>query len=257
MPTTKYVPAKPLPFSVTNTLLSQQTVPYAYAKRVCEGFAQLGARGVSLFFGSGDAGVGASGQCVSNDGKNTSTFLADFPASCPYVTTVGATTGFNPEVAAYDPRNGFSSGGGFSRYFARPSYQDAAVLPYLKSLGDEYKGLYNTSGRAYPDVSAQGQTFATIWNGTIVGLDGTSASTPTVAGVISLVNDALLAAGKKPLGFLNPWLYKTGYKGFTDVTSGSTRGCNVTGFPAVKGWDAVTGWGTPYFPKIKALALGM
>jgi tripeptidyl-peptidase I len=233
----------------------EQTVPYAYAKRVCEGFAQLGARGVSLFFGSGDAGVGTAGDCFTNDGRNASSFLADFPASCPYVTTVGATTGFNPEVAAHDQRNGFSSGGGFSRYFPRPSYQDAAVVPYLKMLGNKYKGLYNQSGRGYPDVSAQGQTYATIWNGTLVPLDGTSASTPTTAAIISLVNDALIAAGKKPLGFLNPWLYKKGYQAFTDVTSGSTLGCNVTGFPAVKGWDAVTGFGTPYFPKIKALAL--
>ena len=228
----------------------EQTVPFSYANRVCNSFAQLGARGVSLFFGSGDEGVGEAGDCFTNDGKNTSTFLSDFPTSCPYITSVGATTNFNPEVAAFDPRNGFVSGGGFSRYFPRPSYQDAAVEPYLKSLGSKFQGLYNASGRAYPDLSAQGQTFATIWNGTLVPLDGTSASTPTVAAIIALVNDALLAANKAPLGFLNPWLYKKGYTALTDVTSGSSSGCNTTGFPAAKGWDAVTGFGTPSFPKI-------
>jgi tripeptidyl-peptidase-1 len=59
------------------------------------------------------------------------------------------------------------------------------------------------------------------------------------------VNDALISAGKPPLGFLNPWLYKGGGKAFTDITSGSALGCGVAGFEARKGWDAVSGWGTP------------
>lgn len=44
-------------------------------------------------------------------------------------------------------------------------------------------------------------------------------------------SDALIAAGKPVLGFMNPWLYKNGYKAFTDITSGSTLGCNRKGFP--------------------------
>jgi len=62
---------------------------------------------------------------------------------------------------------------------------------------------------------------------------------------VSLVNDALLAAGKPVLGFLNPWLYAGGFKAFTDITSGSSTGCGTTGFPAQTGWDAATGFGTP------------
>jgi tripeptidyl-peptidase-1 len=72
-----------------------------------------------------------------------------------------------------------------------------------------------------------------------------SASSPTAASVISLVNDALLAAGKPVLGFMNPWLYSVGNTAFTDITNGSAIGCNTTGFPAKEGWDAVTGFGTP------------
>ena len=225
----------------------EQSVPYSYAKSVCNGFAQLGARGISLFFGSGDFGVGYEGTCYSNDGKNTSTFLPMFPTSCPYITSVGATK-FIPEIVATDASNGFVSGGGFSYYFPRPAYQDPIVPAYIKSLGSEYKGLYNPNGRGYPDIAAQGYHFVTIWNGTLVPLDGTSASTPTAAAVIALVNDALIAAGKPPLGFLNPWLYAGGYKAFTDVTNGSSIGCGTEGFPAVKGWDAVTGFGTPVSP---------
>jgi tripeptidyl-peptidase I len=84
-----------------------------------------------------------------------------------------------------------------------------------------------------------------VHNGSVRTVGGTSASSPTFAAVISLVNDALLAKGKKPLGFLNPWIYGGAYKALTDVTIGSSYGCNTTGFPAQEGWDAVTGFGTP------------
>ena len=223
----------------------EQTVPKSFATKVCNSFAELGARGVTLLFASGDNGVGPTGDCFTNDGKNESTFLPEFPASCPYVTTVGATKNQNPEVAAFDPRNGFVSGGGFSNYFTRPSYQEPLVTDYVGSLGDIYPGLFNKNGRGYPDIAAQGQSFITIWNGSITLLDGTSAATPTAAAVISLVNDALIAAGRAPLGFLNPFLYSEAYKTFTDITSGNSMGCGTAGFPAQPGWDAVTGFGTP------------
>ncbi|KAF2101176.1 subtilisin-like protein [Rhizodiscina lignyota] len=238
----------------------EQTVPESYAKKVCSLLAQLGARGVTSLHSSGDSGVGSNGTCKSNDGKNTTQFLPAFPASCPYVTTVGGVMDFAPEVAAFDPRNGFASGGGFSNYFPVPSYQASTVKSYVASLKGEFDGLYNKGGRAYPDISAQSVAFAVEWNGTVVRLDGTSAACPTAASVISLLNDALIAAGKKPLGFLNPLLYKSLHSGFHDVTSGSAIGCSETGnplgFPAKKGWDAVTGWGSPDFPALKDLLLG-
>lgn len=236
----------------------EQTVPLSYAQSVCEGFAQLGLRGVSLLFSSGDFGVGTNGTCVSNDGKNTTTFLPAFPASCPYITAVGGTRG-SPEKVAYDPKNGYVSGSGFSNYFAQPSYQkDSGVVDsYIKSLNGDFDGLYNKSGRAYPDVSAQSYRYLVILNGAVTSLDGTSASSPTVASIIALVNDALLAAGKSPLGFLNPWLYSgAGEKAFTDVTEGSSIGCDGAGFGASTGWDVASGWGTPQFPKmLEALGL--
>jgi tripeptidyl-peptidase-1 len=83
---------------------------------------------------------------------------------------------FFPEISAYNPNNGFASGSGFSNYFSRPSYQEAAVKKYLSGIGNLYKGLYNHGGRAYPDISAQGFHYRTVWDGRVVGLDGTSAS---------------------------------------------------------------------------------
>lgn len=60
---------------------------------------------------------------------------------------------------------GFYSGAGFSNYFPTPSYQAADVKAYEKALGRTSKGLYNPSGRAYPDISAQGSKQHVILKG--------------------------------------------------------------------------------------------
>ena len=52
-----------------------------------------------------------------------------------------------------------------------------------------------------------------------------------------------------PLGFLNPFIYQN-YDALNDITSGQNVGCGGEGFPAVKGWDAVTGYGTPDYAKL-------
>lgn len=102
-----------------------------------------------------------------------------------------------------------------------------------------------SDGRGYPDISAQGLYFGFVWNQTFSSISGTSASTPLSASIIALVNDALLAAGKPTLGFLNPFLYSKAYKAFTDITSGNTSSCGTAGFPVTKGWDPTTGFGSP------------
>ncbi|GJC97742.1 pro-kumamolisin [Colletotrichum higginsianum] len=237
-------------------VLAQPELPAVIStSRVCNGFAQLGARGVTVVFGSGDWGVGAPGTCHAPNGT-APRFVARFPESCPYGTSVAATRGINPQRVAYNERNGFVSGGGFSEYFPRPSYQDHAVSSYMTRLGGKHDGLYNPHGRAYPDVAAMGYRIMTIWNGTTRVVDGTSASAPIFAAVVALVNDALVAEGKPTLGFLNPWLYAGGgAKAFRDITVGSATGCDTDGFPAVEGWDAASGFGTPWFPDFKQHAL--
>ena len=128
------------------------------------------------------------------------------------------------------------------------------------------------------------------------GVAGTSCASPTAAGVIALLNDARLAAGKSTLGFMNPWLYsrssearscpsrkrareleltetlrtcararrcappphhyhawnKENRAAWNDITTGSSSGgaCE-SGWPAVEGWDAVTGLGTPNYANLK------
>ena len=225
-------------------------------------FAQLGARGVSVLFSSGDSGVGDA--CLSNDGKNTTEFQPAFPAACPFLTSVGGTRYIEPEVAIY------FSGGGFSRLFSRPFYQELAVREYLEQLGTKNAGFFNRNGRGYPDVAAQAYRFSVVDKGLVKRYQGTSCSSPTFAAVVALLNSARLSSKLPPLGFLNPWIYTVGRFGLNDITSGGNTGCTGNssfggppngspvipnaGFPALKGWDAVTGYGTPDFGKLLKLS---
>ncbi|KAH8980796.1 subtilisin-like protein [Lactarius akahatsu] len=218
-------------------------VPREYARALCILFAQLGARGVSVLFPAGDDGVGK--DC--KDGSGNVRFIADFPASCPYLTAVGGTTEYDPEVAAP------LSGGGFSDHFPRPVYQDVAVSAFLSRQGTHYAGLYNPEGRGIPDIAAQALRFPIVLGNADFLVDGTSCSTPTVAGIISLLNDYLITNGRPPLGFLNIRLYDDGIAGLNDITSGSNPGCGTDGFSAVPGWDPVTGVGTPDFEKLQKI----
>ncbi|KZP30449.1 subtilisin-like protein [Athelia psychrophila] len=141
----------------------ERSVPYGYATHVCDGF---GARGVSILFFSGDFGVGAS-TCKTNDGKGKTQFQPAFPASCPNLTAIGATTCLSPEVAAN------FSGGGFSNCFAAPS-QKTVTAEFVKSLGTKYSGLYNKTSRGHPDISAQGEEFLVIIGNQTGFIGGTS-----------------------------------------------------------------------------------
>jgi tripeptidyl-peptidase-1 len=228
----------------------EQSVPREYAIDICNKFRQLGARGVSVLFSSGDTGVAAA--CQTNDGKETKRFLPTFPAACPYVTSVGGTVGVAPERAA-----SFSSGG-FSEIWERPKWQHAAVQGYLKQMRGKWTKplLYNPNGRGFPDVSAQGYHFHVFDKGSDRLISGTSASSPTMAGIIALINGARVSKGQPPLGWLNPFIYSHDAKdGWTDITNGGSTGCTGenkyshlptpfvanASWPALAGWDAVTG----------------
>ncbi|KAH9161763.1 subtilisin-like protein [Lactarius sanguifluus] len=221
----------------------EKDYPRDEAIYTCRMFGLLGLRGVSVLFASGDFGVG-SGDCKAKDGNVR--FGPMFPATCPFVTSVGGTSGGGlfPEVAAG------LSGGGFSNLFLRPNYQQQAVSSYLQNLQDQHQGMYNPTGRGVPDIAAQALEFPIILDSNVDLVSGTSASTPVVAGIISLLNDYLISQGRPPLGFLNPWLYGVGLSGLNDITSGSNPGCNTDGFPAIIGWDPVTGLGTPNFERL-------
>ncbi|KAH9175812.1 subtilisin-like protein [Lactarius sanguifluus] len=228
--------------------MPEYTVPPDYATHVCNLFAQLGVRGVSVLFSTGNDGVGR-GNCLVRDSSGNSRvqFLPAFPSTCPWVTSVGGTTGYNPEVAAS------LSGGGFSVYFPRPSYQHNAVPTFLLNLGGQYNGLFNPEGRGVPDIALQAMYFPIVFKNELWGVSGTSCSTPTAAGIISLLNDYRISSGRPPLGFLNVLLYGICLGGLNDITSGSNPGCNTDGFSAVPGWDPVTGLGSVDFERLVAI----
>ncbi|KAK4234647.1 tripeptidyl-peptidase [Achaetomium macrosporum] len=225
------------------------SVPRAYAVRVCDMFAALAARGVSVLVATGDGGAAGTGQtrCFSREVQQKR-FVPTFPASCPYVTAVGATDNVAPPVAGAE-----FSAGGFSDFFARPEWQDGVVSPYVARLvaeNDTRVPLFNHSGRAMPDISAIGSAFQIVMGGSISQVLGTSASTPVVAAMVALVNDARMRAGKTSLGWLNPLLYSARVTGvLRDVTEGASAGCRFPdgstspGWSAAAGYDCVTGLG--------------
>ena len=159
---------------------------------------------------------------------------------------MGGTKDSNPEVAWS------GSGGGFSDYWPTQSWQTAAVAQYFITAANKLPNSdkYNQTGRGYPDISAQSVDFTIIEGGIPLGVSGTSCATPTASGIFALLNDLRLQNNMSPLGFLNPFLYETAAKNsslLNDITSGINVGCGGEAFPAVKGWDAVTGWGTPNY----------
>ncbi|XHG09611.1 Tripeptidyl-peptidase sed3 [Aspergillus wentii] len=237
----------------------EQNVPESYLEATCNLFAQLGARGVSVIFSSGDSGAG--GSCLTNDGTSRTRFQPFFPATCPFVTSVGGTYDMKPEKAAK------FSGGGFSERFRRPVYQEQSVNAYLKLLGNKWDGLYNAQGRGVPDVAAQASDFVIVDHGSLLRIGGTSAAAPVFAAIISRLNAARLAQNQPRMGFLNPWLYSINQTGFADIVDGGSTGCTgksesggrasfvpYASWNATTGWDPATGLGTPFFNTLVKVA---
>ncbi|PYI35417.1 subtilisin-like protein [Aspergillus indologenus CBS 114.80] len=276
LPYYEYLLSKPnsaLPQVISNSYGDdEQTVPEYYAKRVCNLIGLMGLRGISIIESSGDEGIGSA--CRAGDGSNRPQFQPTFPATCPYVTAIGGTQSYGPEIAWT------GSSGGFSNYFAQAWYQHDAVEKYLshhitKETKTYYSQYANFSGRAFPDVSTHSYDppYVVIEGNTTVGTGGTSAAAPVFAALVSLLNDARLRAGKPALGYLNPLLYsKDVSKRFTDVTLGQSVGCDGTDpqtgetvpgagiipwafWNATVGWDPVTGLGLPDFEKLKEVVL--
>ena len=239
-------------------------------------FAKLAAMGISVLSASGDSG--AHGR---TDPDCTAPVLhPDFPASSPWVTSVGATMLVNAtlmpnpppictlqncilkgpngtEVAVSYDVAGFTSGGGFSWYAAQPNWQAAAVTRYLTSSAARLPpaSFFNASGRAYPDIAALGHNFLIqlTADGEVQPVGGTSVAAPVVASLVALLNQVSVAKSGKTLGFVSPLLFHmfaTDPSIFQDVVLGDNvcteDGCDpaCVGFQAAPGWDPVTGLGT-------------
>ena len=233
-------------------------------------FKTMTAQGITLLASSGDSGA-AQPRC---DGPG---FIkaASTPASDPNVTGVGGTdlvatpptgtlptsTSANPSFevtpggfyiseSAWNEGLGIAGGGGFSIVYPRPAYQANAVnsrargvpdVAYSASLGHDILVIMNCTDAQAVFCGAAG-TF-------IFGFGGTSAGSPQWAGLVAMADQ--VAHGR--IGLMNPTLYGLGAPSsrFHDVVTGDNNvpagapGTPITGFPATRGWDAVTGLGSP------------
>lgn len=255
-----------------------------YVQRCNTEFQKMGARGISVFVSSGDSGC----HTRSDGGCQMPHTLADYPASSPYITSVGATEVTDPEaffpsstapvcadqtlnytciksgteVAVDVTRSFFTSGGGFSNISKALPFAADAVNAYLAQTNKLPPASYfNHSGRAYPDVAAIGHNGYILMGGEAELIGGTSQSAPTFAAVAALLADAFKQKTGKSFGYMNQILYAAWAADpttYQDVTSGDNicteDGCASTcvGFTCAKGWDAVTGLGTPNYAKMLA-----
>jgi Transport and Golgi organisation 2/Subtilase family len=237
---------------------------YAQLKPLRAAILDADSHNVTVLAASGDAGAS---DYELNGSDYYTRRVTSWPDSDPLVTGVGGTQlkqsgGSYTSVAWNDTTNRgadeywggstdpdpLASGGGKSEFFARPSYQNA-----VKSVTGASRGV--------PDISMSAACNGAVniyssftpgdpgWSLTC----GTSEATPEFAAIVALADQV----AKRPLGLLNPTLYKLLAErapGLVDVTSGNntvsfyqgtaTKPHKVTGYQARKGYDLVTGVGT-------------
>jgi subtilase family serine protease len=288
----------------------------AQTARFDQVFRQGLAKHDNFFAAAGDTGTSNASK-PHRQGTVYPYPTAQWPASSPYVVAVGGTQlqdgwtwnpssneaftssgAFNPPYWASttsgdsqavwnESWSPIATGGGASVIYRRPSWQQNVDPGYGNhrlvpdtAWNASVNGGVDVYITAYPQYNCGNKTGC--W--TVYG--GTSAATPQTAALVALVNAARSAAGKSPIGFLDPLLYGgVGAADYTDVTpqhygtapatfAGSQVGVSGTvsksvgdlvdnqlwqvptaGYPTTAGYDATTGWGTPDAPAfVSALA---
>ena len=233
-------------------------------------WSQAATQGITSFVSSGDSG--AAGCNGGSDTTGSGAAVSGL-ASTPYNVGVGGTQfndtaspstywsstnnstnqssvlGYIPEMAWNESANVsggsglWASSGGQSTVYAKPSWQVCVGVPA-------------TNARFVPDVAltaaghdgylvVQGHTSTASGLGAV---GGTSASSPSFAGLMALVNQKTATswgnANTKFYSLANAQYTGSGVTIFHDVTSGNNSVPGVTGFSCGTGYDAVTGVGT-------------
>src|SRR5579862_2745361 len=227
-------------------------------------YAGAAALGETVLAAAGDFGTAGSPDRTGTLSLGPQVW---YPASDPFVTSVGGTMGdpyLNPDSpdmlplglgALVDGHYGAeqtwneseigtvegATGGGLSQIFPEPSFQTGFTK------------------RAVPDVAYDAALFGgvqVIWDGQQHTGGGTSEATPQWGGIIALANQQRAATGKGPLGFANPALYANA-GAFHDITSGDNALFSdpdsppqIAGYSAGTGYDLTTGLGTPDVAKL-------
>ena len=225
-----------------------------------------GAKVISMSWGSGEfsteaqqdshfSTTGVSYFAASGDSGSTAGTM--WPAASSKVTAVGGTTpSLDSNGNLTSAETAWSgSGGGFSLYITRPSYQN---------------GWQPSANRAYPDVAlvANPSTGVAVFDSTPYNgsagwwqVGGTSASSPMWAASVAIGNELRSIKGKTSLSGVGAAVYNLAgsvsslgaslYSNyFYDVTSGNTGN-----YSATPKYDETTGLGTPVsFNLLPALA---
>jgi len=233
----------------------------------------LAAEGISVFVSSGDCG--AFSQRLQNVAS------VSFPASAPYAIAVGGTylqvnasnqraseTAWGQNDGAPLCQNEWGSGGGVSQNsaFKRPGWQTGPGTttqyngaPFVTTQPGPLSPTVTAPDglRQVPDVAAAAYpNIAIYYKGAWLAAGGTSAAAPIWAAGTLLVNQALQQKGKAALGGVPEFYTFANHPGsfhpYNDIISG-----NNLFYKATKGWDYVTGWGSPNFNDILQLELSL
>jgi len=194
-------------------------------------FKKFAAQGQSFFEAAGDDGAW----------RATNTW---WPMESPLVICVGGTDLITKGAGkAWASETVWVDGGGGI------SPDDFAIASWQKLKGVITKANEgSTKFRNGPDVSANSNfTFYVCADQTTCSENlygGTSFAAPMWAGYLALTNQQAAAKKDPPPGFINPTIYPLGLGSgyntdFHDITVGSN------GFPATKGYDLASGWGSP------------
>lgn len=220
---------------------------------------QAAAQGISVFVSSGDsgaAGCDASSVTHATHGRGINGLC-----STPYSTCVGGTQFSDSNYSQYwAPSNTatmgsalsyipeavwnasgasglWSGGGGISTVYAKPTWQSGVGVPA-------------DGKRDVPDVSLSAAVhdgYLIFMNGDNLVCGGTSAASPSFAGLMALVVEKMGARQ----GNANTVFYSLandqrfgGAAVFHDVKTGNNSVPGVTGFSAVAGYDLATGLGS-------------
>ena len=233
---------------------------------------QANAQGMTWLAAAGDAGAA---DCDTTDPAENG-YAVDSPGSTPEVTSMGGSefvdysgsywsssnSGTGASALGYIPEQVWndtiedgqlaSGGGGGSIYFAAPAWQTGSGVP-------------NDGLRHVPDLaisaSADHDGYYVVSGGTPSYFGGTSVAAPSMAGMVTLLNQYLTSSGAQKtagLGNINPALYRIAAKtpsAFHSITQGSnivpcasgSPNCasGQFGYSAAAGYNQGTGLGSP------------
>jgi subtilase family serine protease len=228
---------------------------------------QAASQGISTFISAGDSGAAGcdeGSETTASYGRAINGLCSSVYSVCVGGTQFADTTNYSaywsggmnattkqsaisyiPEIAwnqsgSVSGGSGlWAGGGGASAVYAKPSWQTGPGVP-------------SDGRRDVPDVSLAASThdgYLVVLGGYLYVIGGTSASSPSLAGIMALVNQKNASAQGNP----NPVLYQlavlqanhtTAHSYFHDITSGSNTVPGVTGYTAAAGYDLATGLGT-------------